>query len=260
MDIFERKEGTINALFSPRLWTEDGLASLAGDKTFWDRSTLYGLRGVFAAGETEKAFRFLKYYSQRRLLGEHVPYAVEAFPEGQQAGIYNDLFAQPAIAQELINSTGTRSVDVWNSAAFRQQAARMFASMSEGNRQTFIHSLAEETGLHFTPKPLAEPAQPQLQPTDPEKDIARAKARLAMLDAVAPQATTPTTKTAVTESRTAIQEEIAASAELRPKRISPVNLPIPDPFGAPAGVIDQQAQAGPGAQPAPPAAPNGPGQ
>src|SRR4029078_13036816 len=53
VDIFERKEGTIAALFSPRLWTEDGLASLAGNKTFWDRSTLYGLRGVFAAGETE---------------------------------------------------------------------------------------------------------------------------------------------------------------------------------------------------------------
>jgi hypothetical protein len=84
VDIFDRKEGTIAALFSSRLWTEDGLASLAGNKTFWDRSTLYGLRGAFAAGETEKALRFLKYYSQRRLLGEHVPYAVEAYPEGNQ--------------------------------------------------------------------------------------------------------------------------------------------------------------------------------
>ena len=84
VDIYDRKEGTIAALFSPRLWTEDGLASLAGNKTFWDRSTLYGLRGVFAAGETEKALTFLKYYSRRRLLGEHVPYAVEAYPEGNQ--------------------------------------------------------------------------------------------------------------------------------------------------------------------------------
>jgi len=82
--IFDRKEGTIEALFSSRLWTEDGLASLAGNKTFWDRSTLYGLRGAFAAGETEKALRFLEYYSERRLLGEHVPYAVEAYPEGNQ--------------------------------------------------------------------------------------------------------------------------------------------------------------------------------
>jgi hypothetical protein len=84
VDIFDRKKGTIAALFSPRLWTQDGLASLAGNKTFWDRSTLYGLRGAFAAGETEKALTFLKYYSQRRLLGEHVPYAVEAYPEGNQ--------------------------------------------------------------------------------------------------------------------------------------------------------------------------------
>jgi hypothetical protein len=84
VDIFERKEGTIAALFSPRLWTEDGLASLAGNKTFWDRSTLYGLRGAFAAGETEKALTFLQYFSKRRLLGEHVPYPVEAYPEGNQ--------------------------------------------------------------------------------------------------------------------------------------------------------------------------------
>jgi hypothetical protein len=82
--IYERREGTIAALFSPRLWTEDGLATEAGDKTFWDRSTLYGLRGVFAAGATEKALEYLTYYSRRRLLGDHVPYAVEAYPEGNQ--------------------------------------------------------------------------------------------------------------------------------------------------------------------------------
>jgi hypothetical protein len=100
VDIYERKEGTIAALFSPRLWTEDGLASLAGNKTFWDRSTLYGLRGALAAGETEKAMAFLKYYSRRRLLGEHVPYAVEAYPEGNQrhlsaeSGLYCRIFTE----------------------------------------------------------------------------------------------------------------------------------------------------------------------
>ena len=82
--ILERKAGTIAALFSPRLWTEDGLATQAGEKTFWDRSTLYALRGVFAAGETRKALDYLRYYSNRRLLGEHVPYPVEAYPEGNQ--------------------------------------------------------------------------------------------------------------------------------------------------------------------------------
>lgn len=82
--IFDRKQGTIEALFSPQLWTNDGLATEEGDKTFWDRSTLYALRGVFAAGETEKAIDYLKYYSNRRLLGNHVPYPVEAYPEGNQ--------------------------------------------------------------------------------------------------------------------------------------------------------------------------------
>jgi len=100
VNLFDRKEGTIAALFSPRLWTEDGLASLAGNKTFWDRSTLYGLRGAFAAGETEKALRFLQYFSRRRLLGEHVPYAVEAYPEGNQrhlsaeSGLYCRIYTE----------------------------------------------------------------------------------------------------------------------------------------------------------------------
>ena len=53
--IDERKEATVEALFSPKLWTENGLLTRSGDKTFWDRSTLYALRGVYASGETEKA-------------------------------------------------------------------------------------------------------------------------------------------------------------------------------------------------------------
>jgi len=84
VNIFDRKQGTIDALFSDKLWTVDGLASEAGNTTFWDRATLYALRGVFAAGETDKAMNYLLKYSKRRLLGEHVPYPVEAYPEGNQ--------------------------------------------------------------------------------------------------------------------------------------------------------------------------------
>ena len=129
VDIFDRKEGTIAALFSPRLWTEDGLASLAGHQTFWDRSTLYGLRGVFAAGETEKALAFLKYYSQRRLLGEHVPYAVEAYPEGNQrhlsaeSGLYCRIYTEGMFG---VRPTGFTSFNMtprlpkeWNTMALR---------------------------------------------------------------------------------------------------------------------------------------------
>jgi hypothetical protein len=82
--IYDRAAATIDALFSPRLWTADGLATEAGKETFWDRATLYALRGVFAAGETQRALDFLTYYSNRRLLGDHVPYPVEAYPEGNQ--------------------------------------------------------------------------------------------------------------------------------------------------------------------------------
>lgn len=82
--INERAKGTIDALFSPRLWTENGLLTQEGDKTFWDRSTLYALRGALMAGETERTMSFLKKYSHTRLLGNHVPYAIEAWPEGSQ--------------------------------------------------------------------------------------------------------------------------------------------------------------------------------
>ena len=84
VNIFDRKDETVRALFSPRLWTENGLLTQAGSETFWDRSTLYALRGVYACGETEKATEYLKFYSGQRLLGEHVPYAIEAWPEGNQ--------------------------------------------------------------------------------------------------------------------------------------------------------------------------------
>lgn len=84
MGITERAKGTIDALFSPQLWTKDGLLTQAGDKTFWDRSTLYALRGVYAAGYPDKADEYMHYYSEIRLLGDHVPYAIEAWPEGSQ--------------------------------------------------------------------------------------------------------------------------------------------------------------------------------
>jgi hypothetical protein len=83
--IYDRARGTTDALFSPRLWTQDGLATEEGNPDFWDRSTLYALRGVFAAGGTDRAMLRLSAYTHRRLLGEHVPYAVEAYPEGGQA-------------------------------------------------------------------------------------------------------------------------------------------------------------------------------
>ncbi len=85
MGIHDRAKGTIEALFSPDLWTTDGLLTEVGSKTYWDRSTLYALRGVFNAGEADRAAEYLRRYAERRLLGDHVPYCQEAYPEQNQS-------------------------------------------------------------------------------------------------------------------------------------------------------------------------------
>lgn len=115
MGIYTRTQGTIDALFSPRLWTNDGLLTQAGTETFWDRSTLYALRGTIAAGEVERGMGFLKKYSQRRLLGDHVPYAIEAWPEGNQrhlsaeSGLYCRIYTEGLFG---IRPTGLRSFEL----------------------------------------------------------------------------------------------------------------------------------------------------
>lgn len=82
--INDRAEGTLVALFSKEMMTKDGILTQQGSTTFWDRSTLYALRGAFAAGYADEALVQLHDYSERRLLGTHVPYPVEAYPEGSQ--------------------------------------------------------------------------------------------------------------------------------------------------------------------------------
>jgi hypothetical protein len=130
MGLFDRRQGTIDALFSPALWTPDGLATQSGEKTFWDRATLYALRGVLAAGETQRAMDFLTRYSTRRLLGAHVPYPVEAWPEGNQrhlaaeSALYCRIFTEGLFG---IRPTGLRSFSVqprlpagWDRMALRR--------------------------------------------------------------------------------------------------------------------------------------------
>ena len=79
-----REVGTIAALTSPLLLTDDGVLTEQGSTTFWDRSTLYTLRGIYIAGDIATADRLMHAYSERRLLGTHVPYPIEAWPEGNQ--------------------------------------------------------------------------------------------------------------------------------------------------------------------------------
>jgi hypothetical protein len=115
MGIFDRKEGTLAALFSSRLWTADGLATEEGQVTYWDRSTLYALRGALAAGSTPQAMERLQAYTVRRLLGDHVPYPVEAFPEGggaqlaAESALYCRVFTEGLFG---IRPTGLRSFEL----------------------------------------------------------------------------------------------------------------------------------------------------
>ncbi len=129
MGLFERKQGTIDALLSPYLWNKNGVYTQEGDKTFWDRATLYAFRGIFAAGETETAMKYFRYYSQRRLLGDHVPYAVEAWPEGGQrhlsaeSGLYCRVVTEGIFAVEPIGFNkflcAPRLPKAWNNMALR---------------------------------------------------------------------------------------------------------------------------------------------
>ncbi|MFK8007042.1 MAG: six-hairpin glycosidase-like protein [Saprospiraceae bacterium] len=88
--IFDRKEETVKALFE-KLWSTNGVHveknsnNEAISKIFWDRGTLYALRGTFFAGATEVSLEKLNAFSKERLLGKRVPYVVEAFPEGNMA-------------------------------------------------------------------------------------------------------------------------------------------------------------------------------
>ncbi|MGN1123934.1 MAG: hypothetical protein ACI4RR_06280 [Eubacterium sp.] len=83
--IFERKDETINALLSNKLYKNGGFLTRSGDKTYWDRSALYAIKGLFYSGEADKACDVLSNYTKERLLGCHIPYPVEAFPEGNSA-------------------------------------------------------------------------------------------------------------------------------------------------------------------------------
>jgi len=113
--IYERASGTVDALLSPYLRFNDGLLSQSGTSTYWDRSTLYALRGIFAAGEHGRGYEFLNDYSGLRLLGEHVPYPIEAWPEGNQ----RHLSAESALYCRIITEgvfgirpTGLRSFNL----------------------------------------------------------------------------------------------------------------------------------------------------
>lgn len=113
--IYDRADATIDAMFKSDLYTKDGLLTAQGSKTFWDRSTLYAFRGAYAAGHADFITEQLSYYSTRRLLGDHVPYPIEAWPEGSQrhlsaeSGLYCRIITEGMFG---IRPTGMRSFEL----------------------------------------------------------------------------------------------------------------------------------------------------
>ncbi len=127
--IDRRAEAVSKAVFSKRLWDGVGLKSVSGDSTFWDRSTLYAFRGLCFAGRSDDVLPHLAAYTRERLLGAHVPYAVEAFPEGNKSQLAAESALYARIFTEGVFGIVPRGLDgfsvrpnlpsAWPAAALR---------------------------------------------------------------------------------------------------------------------------------------------
>lgn len=85
VEIFDRADETVKALFSSKLYYDGMMRSTSDNDTTWDRSLLFALRGTFLAGMAEKGMQETINYCKNRLLGSHCPYPYEAYPEGNRA-------------------------------------------------------------------------------------------------------------------------------------------------------------------------------
>jgi hypothetical protein len=119
MGIDKRAEATSSAILD-KLWTDDGVLvelnpSSENSNVFWDRGTLYALRGTLKEGPIEKSFGKLEAFSGKRLLGNHVPYVIEAYPENNmrhlsaESALYCRIFIEGLLGFE---QTGFRSFSV----------------------------------------------------------------------------------------------------------------------------------------------------
>lgn len=170
--IFDRAEQTVDALFGPEMMTDDGILTEQGSATFWDRATLYALRGAYIAGFADRAQPHLENYSVRRLLGDHVPYPVEAYPEGgcshlsAECGLYCRVFTEGMFG---IRPTGLRRFDLtprmpskWNVMALRRikafdsdfdieveriGAGRLRVTVAQRGKRPAVHNIREGASI-----------------------------------------------------------------------------------------------------------------
>lgn len=113
--IEDRKKGTVDALLSDKIFKDGGMLTRSGEKTYWDRSVLYAIKGLFIVQENQNAYELLKAYTRARLEGEHAPYPREAYPEGNAAhlsaesGLYLRIFVEGVLGYR---PTGFNSFDM----------------------------------------------------------------------------------------------------------------------------------------------------
>lgn len=77
----DRTAGTMDLLFSDVLLTGNGIRSAEGLDIIWDRSYLYAVASAFLGDRAEDGYTQLRRLTDVRLLGERVPYCIEAYPE-----------------------------------------------------------------------------------------------------------------------------------------------------------------------------------
>lgn len=94
MGIYDRAQGTRDALLSDKLWTEHGLRVVSDDETVWERETLYAIRGLWQAGFTGDAAEKLLETAHHYTSGESAPYITETSPAFKQLAAESALFAR----------------------------------------------------------------------------------------------------------------------------------------------------------------------
>ena len=135
MGITKRQEDTAKALFE-KLWTNNGiLVELNPQKekenmVFWDRATLYALRGALKTDGFDTGISKLIDFSKKRLLGNHVPYVIEAFPENNmrhlsaESALYCRIFTEGLLGIEPMGFQSVKITpklpDGWNTLTLRK--------------------------------------------------------------------------------------------------------------------------------------------
>lgn len=151
MGIFDHAEQTQNALFSKYIWKNGVMLSESGNTTrYFERPMLNSFRGLFYSGHRiDTTLKYFSTYSKLRLLGNHVPYVVEAYPEGdgRQLSGDNALYCR-IITEGLFGITPL----TFNSFTIAPRLPRSWEEMSLNHIKAFkgditIHAERSTNGL-----------------------------------------------------------------------------------------------------------------